>query len=272
MSADLKETAVPLAEISQGPNAFEAFLDRNQKGIVALAVLLAVVAAGMVIYRGVERGRQESAGADLIKASDAAAYQAVVDSHAGTAAGGSAMILLANSQWTEGKKDESTASLRKFIETYPEHPAIPEAKANLGSKLMSLGKSGDAAKVFEEIVSNPKAGYIAPFALISLGDMAKAEGDIEKAEKSYSRVQTDFAESKFGEVASGRIAVLKAKPPVEVEAPPAPPAAETGSAPATPPSISVIPEGTSPAVEIPVEPSTPTPADAPQETPATPEP
>ena len=39
MSDDTKETSVPLAEISQGPNAFEAFLDRNQKGIIVLAIL-----------------------------------------------------------------------------------------------------------------------------------------------------------------------------------------------------------------------------------------
>jgi tetratricopeptide (TPR) repeat protein len=267
MSADLKETAVPLAEISQGPNAFEAFLDRNQKGIVALAILLAIAAAGVVIYRGIEHGRQESAGADLVKASDAAAYQAVADSHQGTAAGGSAMILLSNSQWTEGKKDDSIATLRKFIETYPEHPAIPNAKASLGSKLMAQGKYGDASKIFDEIVADPKAEFIAPFALISLGDIARAEGDLEKAGKSYEQVKNQFPESNFTDSANRRAATLKAKPPVEVEAPPAPPAAEPGSAPSAPPSLSVTPQGTSPAVEIPVEPAAPTPDGAPEEPP-----
>ncbi len=76
MSADLKESSVPLAEISQGPNAFEAFLDRNQKGIVVLAILLAIGAVGLVIYRGIETSRQESAGAALTKAADLASFQA----------------------------------------------------------------------------------------------------------------------------------------------------------------------------------------------------
>ncbi len=78
MSADLKESPVPLAEISQGPNAFEAFLDRNQKGIIVFAILLALGAVVAVIYRGVERSRQETAGAALTKAADLAALQAVV--------------------------------------------------------------------------------------------------------------------------------------------------------------------------------------------------
>ncbi len=267
MSADHKETAVPLAEISQGPNAFEAFLDRNQKGLIAVTVFLALACAGVVVYRGIQHETQKSAGNALVKAADAAAYQAVADEHANTAAGGSALVLLANSQWKDGKKDEAAATLRKFIETHPEHPGIPEAKASLGSKLMSQGKSGDATKLFEELVSDPKAKYIAPFALISLGDIAKAAGEVEKAEKSYGEVKAQFPESNFANAASERIATLKAKAPVEVEAPPAPAAPEAG-APAAAPSISVTPEGTSPALEIPVEPAAPVPGEAPQEEPA----
>ena len=62
MSADLKNAPVPLAEISQGPNAFEEFLDRNQKNLVVLAIALALGAAGLVIYRGIEKSGQQTAG------------------------------------------------------------------------------------------------------------------------------------------------------------------------------------------------------------------
>ncbi len=227
MSADLKESPVPLAEISQGPNAFEAFLDRNQKGIVVLAILLALGAIGLVIYRGIETSRQETAGAALTKAADLAAYQAVVDGHADTIAAGSAMVLLADSQWTAGKQDDAIATLRKFIAATPTHPAIPTAKANLGAKLMAQGKSGDATKVFDELAADPVARYIAPFALISLGDLSRTAGDLEKAEASYSKVKTEFPESSFAETATHRIATLKAKPPVEIEPPPAPPTPPT---------------------------------------------
>ncbi len=256
MSADLKETSVPLAEISQAPNAFEAFLDRNQKGVAALAVLLVIGAIGAVIYRGIETSRQESAGAALTKAEDLVAYQAVVDGNKDTAAAGSAMVLLANSQWTANKQDDAIATLQKFISTYPTHPALPSAKANLGSKLMAQGKSGEAVKVFEELVADPAAKFIAPFALISLGDIAKAAGDLEKAGASYAKVKGDFPESSFSETANRRIATLKAKPPVEIEpppAPPTPPAVDATPSPAlNPGGISVTPTSeTPPPVEIP---------------------
>ncbi|MGL4401176.1 MAG: tetratricopeptide repeat protein [Luteolibacter sp.] len=222
MSADLKESPVPLAEISQGPNAFEAFLDRNQKGLIVFAILLAIGAVCAVIYRGVERSRQESAGAALTKANDLASLQAVVDGHSGTIAARSAMILLAESQWTDGQKDEAIGTLQKFIADSPTHPTIPTAKANLGSKLMSQGKTGDATRVFEELVSDSSARFITPFALISLGDIAKAAGETEKAEISYNKAKSDFPASSFADMAAKRLAILKAKPPEEIEAPPAP--------------------------------------------------
>lgn len=259
MSADLKDSPVPLAEISQGPNAFDAFLDRNQKGIAVFAVLLAVGAIAFVVQRGLEKNRQEDGGAALVKAEDLASLQAVVDGHKDTKAAGSAMVLLANSQWTAGKQDEAIGTLRKFISENPDHAAIPTARASLGAKLMTQGKSGDAAKIFDELVSDPAAAYIAPFALVSLGDIAKAEGDLAKAESSYDQVKKDFPDSNFSEAATRRIAVLKAKPPVEIAAPPKPP---------TPPS----PDASSKDILDQLKSSLPpgvtvTPSPAPQETP-----
>ena len=256
MSADHTESPVPLAEISQGPNAFEAFLDRNQKGIVVFAILLAIGAVALVIYRGVETSRQQTAGAALTKAEDLAALQAVVAEHAGTTAAGSAMVLLANSQWTAGKQDDAVATLRKFIADSPEHPAIPTAKANLASKLMAQGKSGDAAKILEELAADPAASFIAPFALISLGDIAKNAGDLENAEASYTKAKN--ADSSFADTATRRLAILKTKPPVEIEPPPAPPAAAAPADPsaaikaALPPGVTITPSA--PKAEIPVAP------------------
>jgi predicted negative regulator of RcsB-dependent stress response len=256
MPADLQDPPVPLAEISQGPNAFEEFLDRNQKNLIILAILLALGAAGFVVYRGIEQSKQDTAGEALNKAEDLAALQAVVSQHPGTNAARSATVLLADRQWTEGQQDAAIETLRSFVSANPNHPAHPAAQASLGAKLMAQGKSGDAAKVFEEIVDDPKARYIAPFALISLGDIAKVAGDLDKAEASYNRVKSDFSDSNFVNTATDRIATLRAKPPVEIEAPPkpkteapaapAPPAAPgaviTPQAPETPPAAPPVQE------------------------------
>ena len=282
MPADTPESPAsiaPLAEISQGPNAFEEFLDRNQKNLVILAILIALGAAALVVYQGIGQSREETAGAALNKAEDLAALQTVVSEHADTAGGRSAMILLAQRQWDANQQDASVETLRKFIAANPEHPGLATARASLGSKLMAQGKSPEAAAVFEGIVADPKARFVAPFALISLGDISKAAGDLDKAEATYNRAKTEFPESTFATTATSRIAMLKAKAPVEIAPPPKPEPAPTGgptspapdAAPA--PGISVTPSPTP-------DSSTPAPAETPaasqpaptppEETPATP--
>jgi predicted negative regulator of RcsB-dependent stress response len=257
MPADLPEPPMPLAEISQGPNAFEEFLDRNQKNLVILAILLAIGAAALVIYRGIEKSRMETAGAALNKAEDLAALQAVVNEHAGTTAALSAMVLLADRQWSDGQQDAAIETLRAFISSSPSHPARPAAQASLASKLMAQGKSAAAATIFEDVGADPSARFIAPYALISLGDISKVAGDLEKAEASYKRVKTEFPDSSFAAIANRRIAILKAKPPVEIEPPPAPePKSDT-------PPASLIPPVPGGVVPVPVAPPAPAPAPAP---------
>jgi TolA-binding protein len=252
MAADHPETPSPLAEISQGPSAFEQFLDNNQKTLMALTVVLAIGAAGLVVYRGIEKSRQHTAGAQLNKAGDLAALQAVISDHADTHAARSATILLADMQWKDGQQDAAISTLRTFIDSNPDHPALATARASLGSKLMAQGKNADAATLYQEITDDPDSRYLAPYAMISLGDLAKAAGDTAKAEVFYNRAKADFPESGFASTAGERIASLKAKPPVEVEPPP--PAPET-PAPGTPPAT----PGTPPATPgtPPAEPATP---------------
>jgi predicted negative regulator of RcsB-dependent stress response len=174
------------------------------------------------VYRGIEQSKQETAGQALNKADDLPALQAVVSEHADTLAGHSAMVLLAEKQWEQGQQDASIETLRKFISTSTNHPAIPTAQASLGTKLMQQGKTGDAVNAFQNMVDDPKSRFLAPYALICLGDLSKAAGDLDKAEGFYKRVKSDFSDSSFSESAGKRIASLKAKAPVEIAPPPKP--------------------------------------------------
>ena len=240
MAADHSESPTPLAEIAHGPGAFEQFLDNNQKSLMILTVVVALGAAGWVVYRGIEKSRQHTAGEQLNKATELAPLQAVVNEHADTNAARSAAILLADQQWKAGQQDAAVTTLRALIDSNPDHPALATALSSLASKLMSQGKNADAAALYQQVVDDPNSRYLAPYALICLGDLAKAGGDLERAEVSYNRAKTEFAESGFAETATKRLASLKAKPPVEVEPPPTAPDA---AAPAvtTPGVPSIVP-------------------------------
>lgn len=209
-------TGTPLGEISQAPPAFEMFLDRHQVKLIALAVVLALFAIGYVIYKGVKQSGEETAGNLLVSAEGMSDLQAIVKNHEGTAASYSAKILLAEQQWQDGQQDDSIATLRAFVEGELEHPARPAAQASLASKLRSQGKVDEAKKIFTELTENAEAGYLAPFAWVSLGDIANAANKPEEAEKAYATVEKDFPESPFKQVSMQRRLLLKADMPKEV--------------------------------------------------------
>ena len=220
MPEDTTPTIAPLAEINLGPSKFEQFLDNNQKTLAVLLAVAVVASAVYIVIRGVEKSREQSAGAALSKAADSAALQEVISNHANTNAAASAKLLLADMQASDNKPDAAIKTLQDFIATNTDHPAKPTASAKLAAKLMGENKTAEASTIFQDLVSDPKARYIAPYALICLGDIAKAGGDPIKAESFFNQVKTEFPESSFASLAAERLATVKTKPPVEVEAPP----------------------------------------------------
>jgi predicted negative regulator of RcsB-dependent stress response len=278
MSADSTDSPRPLGEISQAPAKFEQFLDRNQKSLVVFALLLAVGAAGLVVYRGVQQGQEESAGAALSSAGDLSSLQSILREFPDSTAAGSARVLLADQQWEEGQQDAAIETLRSFLSSNPKHPARHTARASLGSKLFSQGKNPEAREVFNALVADEGGRFLAPYALISLGDIARAEGDVAAAQAFYQQANSDYPANSFNQIASTRLAVSKASPPVEIDPPPAPepaPEMESQVDPLTPPPFlarptsNPTPQPTFPTIE-PAEQGT-TPETTPVETPEVPE-
>lgn len=231
MASPRSESHSPLAEIPQAPGAFEQFLDRNQKSVAAIAVLVVLGAIAFVVLRGINDGKETAAAHALFMADEAGALKQVADDHAGSRAAGSALLLLAERQWKDGEKDQSIETLRAFLADHPSHPALGTARASLGSKLMAQGANDAAVEVFRALAEDPAQSFIAPFALISLGDIAREGGDKSAAREYYSsaKAEGDMAGG-FAQVATDRIAMLDADPPVEID-PPAPPSPKEPAAP-----------------------------------------
>ena len=266
MSADSSATPRPLGEISQEPAAFDQFMDRHQQKLIVLAVLIALAAAIFIVWRGLKQSHEHTAGEALTQADDQPSLQKLIKEYPKTSAAGSARILLSEKQWEEGQQDAAVSTLKEFLSENPEHAALATAQASLGSKLAAQGKADEAAKIFEQLAGNEKARHLAPFALLSLGDLAKAAGDTTKAEGFYQRAQNEFPDSTFANTATRRIGLLKAKPPVEIEAPPAPPEAPAPQAPENLiPGLNLAPSApeSAPAPAAPA-PAAPAPAPAPE--------
>ena len=212
-------TGAPLGEISHGPPALEAFLDRHQMKLIVLAVILTITAVVAVVMRGVKQGNEQTAGALLTKAEDLPDFQSVVKNYGATQAAFSAKVMLAEKQWEDGQQDDAVSTLKAFVESDRNHPARPSAEASLAAKLWSQGKTDEAAELFRDLTEDADSRFLAPYAWISIGDIEASKGNAEAAEKAYETVENEFAGSTFSQDALTRRLLVKAKAPVEVAAP-----------------------------------------------------
>lgn len=210
----------PIAEISQAPNAFEQFLDRNQRNLIILSILVVIGVCAYIVHNHIKDAAEKDAGTALLNANDITALIDATKSHGGTAAGATAALLLADKQWNDGQQDASIETLRSFIAANPSHPGKPTAQASLGARLMFQGKAADAQAALQSVVDNREARFLAPYALTLLGDMAKNAGDLAKAESLYKQASKEYTGNYFAQQAGQHLEMLKAKPPVEIPAPP----------------------------------------------------
>jgi predicted negative regulator of RcsB-dependent stress response len=221
---------IPLGEILQGPSPFEQFLERNQKLIAVAAVAVGLGIGGFMVYRTIAADTATAAGAALSQAKDIADLEKVKTEYANTPSAVTAALQISEKQWANNQQDESIVTLREIVEKFPQHPAHLIAQNALGHRLLEQGKTGDAELAFQAVIDSPSGAFLAPMAIISLGDIASKGGDKAKAEELYKKVGDKYKESTFTTLAIDRIKFLNFVAPNEIEAPPvvsSPPASIT---------------------------------------------
>lgn len=238
--SDSSTSPTPLGEIVQGPSAFEQFLERNQRWLVVGTLATGLALGGFVIYKTIARDHEAEAGAALTRAQTAAELEQVSQQYDNTPAANTAMLALAQLQWKEGQQEAAIATLRKLIATGDDHAAVTIAQSSLGFHLMSQGKHSEAEAAFQSLLSNSPSSYLAPAALLALGDIAKQTGNSDQARSYYEKAQKQHADSPLAAAADERIKLLHFQAPTEIEAP----AAKKSS------------DGTPKSIALPGEPST----------------
>ncbi|GAA5484629.1 tetratricopeptide repeat protein [Haloferula sargassicola] len=222
----------PIAEISHGPSAFEQFLDKNQKLLIAIGIVLAIAAGAWVVKDGIDRGAREDGGRALVDAETTDQLKAVMEEHAATPAAASAAVLLSDRQWEEGQQSSSLETLRAEIAGHPDHPATIPAKARLAARLHEMGETDEAKSTYESLVSDPQADWIAPYALVSLAEIAREGGDIDAAKSYLDDAREKYPLSAFSSTIQSATRFVDFTMPKEID-PPAPAATEDAALPDT---------------------------------------
>ncbi len=221
----MEDSPTPIAELEHGPSKLEEFLDKNQKKLIILAILIFLAVIGYVIITGLAKKGAEDAGAAFMDASSEEDYNQIIKEYSNSNTAGSSAMAIAQSRTTD---NDRIAALDHFIATYPDHPGIPSKLLELALIQMNADKNDDAKANLNKLLSNEKSAFLAPRAEIALADIASNNGELEEAERLYTKVRDSKAH--FSHIAAERLLYLKATEPQEVKVQPA----ATPQAPITP--------------------------------------
>ena len=225
----------------------EVFWDRYKKEVMAVLVLALLGVAAFGGYR-LYTDRQANAAATMLAAAKTGAdFQKVITQYPNTSAGGSAYLLLADTQRNEKKFSEANATLQTFLDKFPKHELVGTAHLAMAGNLEALGKKDEALAAYQRLVAGDPKGFIAPIALYSEIHLLKEKKQIDEARRVCETLMTQYRDSRLAADAAYQLRLLKpenppAAPPLPTvatpppaAAPSAPPAAQS-VAPAAPPA------------------------------------
>ena len=170
----------------------QVFWLRFQKEIAAALIIAVLAMIGYAGYRFYASQRDSKAAELLGAAKTPEEFQAVITRYAGTPAGASAHLLLAEKQRAEKKFTDSNASLQAFIDKNPEHEFAPTAQLMMAANLEDMGKTDEALALFQQIAAKYPTSYSAPLALISQVPILKAKNRTDDARRVCEDILTKY--------------------------------------------------------------------------------
>jgi predicted negative regulator of RcsB-dependent stress response len=117
------------------------------------------------------------------------AYLALAREYPNTSAGEYAVLFGAESLFIDGNYPESQQEFSKFIEDHPESPLVAEAKVGVAACMEAAGKTSDAIRKYQEIVSAyPSDLSVSGPAKLTLARLYEQENRPDQALTFYSEL------------------------------------------------------------------------------------
>jgi TolA-binding protein len=220
----------------------EVFWERYKKEVMAVLILALLAGAGFGGYK-IYSDRQANAAASMLaSARTATDFQKVISDYPGTAAGGSAYLLLADAQRNEKKFGEANATLQTFLDKFPKHELVGTARLAIAGNLEALGKKDEALAAYQRLVATDPKGFTAPVALYSQIHLLKEKKQIEEARKVCETIMTQYRESRLAPDAAYQLRLLKV---------------DNAPAPTASPTVAPVPPAAAPSAPPPAAPPAP---------------
>lgn len=111
-------------------------------------------------------------------------------------------------QFRRGSLIIARRAFLEFLDTYPNHPLVPDAVYYVGETYETTAPDSAVAR-FQEVATRFPQSRRAPAAVYKVGLIAERRGDAAQARAAYQRVIDQYPRSEEADLARGRLASLK---------------------------------------------------------------
>lgn len=187
-----------VSQISQDP-ALETsmFWDQYKMPIIAVVIVLLLGGLGFAGYQFYQQQQANAAAAMLAGAKTPQGFQQVIEKYPGSGPAASASLLLANAQRGEKKYADANVTLHKFIDQFPKHELVTTAWMGVAANLDSLGKTDEALSTYQRLATEYPQSFNAPLALFSQVPLLKAKGRSDEARRVCETIVSQYRDSVF---------------------------------------------------------------------------
>jgi len=196
--------------------------ETHRREMIGGAIAVAVLVAGLFVYRGVSRGAEEEAARDYLMARQgyfAGNYQLAVsdlqgfvDRHGGSGYADDALLFLGESQLLAGRPDEAVATLEGFLGEHRSSPLADNARRLLAVAHAESGQVDRAVEVYREAIENTPYDELKVQLHESLARLLESQSRKEDAVAEYRAIIEFDPEAPAAEEARREIAELTVQP------------------------------------------------------------
>lgn len=223
-----------IGEIELGPAKHEIFLNKHYKKLLWGGIALGIASGCIIAFFSHRNDVKQEAAAEVVAAMklttpaqvaqpaqyDVAAIDALLGDYASTPSGDTGK-LMAGMRLLEGENAERGTAMLEALAAKTDDTLIKaRALSAVAAHHLAEGKEDKAAEAWKKVTEAGESPYLA-LAYITLGDLARAKGDIEAARAAYTDAQTKCATSPLvtNKTAEMRLLLLDVDAPKPVAAP-----------------------------------------------------
>jgi TolA-binding protein len=209
--------------------------------VVVLAIVAGVV--GLVWYQNYQEAKGNSALSAVTATAEgeptAEALAQVGVDHAGTSAGGRAVLLAGSAFFSRGQYTEAKAQFEKYLREYRDTTFAPQASFGLAASTEALGDAEAAMKTYTDLSTRYGSDFVGMQAKLAMGRLHESQNRLEQARAAYEEVARSGVGGSLASQAATAYQTLIANHPELVQ--PTPAQEEAPSAPLQAPALDEVP-------------------------------